>query len=116
MLTLRIAIVALTLIAVSSVSTSGGQMPGTEQGQPPDPNRQAREDPREVQLQKQQEQMLMAARQKRLIADTAKLASLAADLKTQVDNSSTTTLPADLIKKANDIEKLAHDVKQRLKG
>jgi len=61
-------------------------------------------------------QMLMAARQKRLVADTAKLASLAADLKTQVDHSSTTTLPADLIKKANDIEKLAHDVKQRLKG
>lgn len=114
MLMFRIPIVALILIAVSPVA-SGGQMPGTEQGQPPDPNLSVRENPKEVQIRKQQEQMLIAARQKRLVADTAKLASLAADLKTQVDHSSTTTLPADLIKKANEIEKLAHDVKQRLK-
>jgi uncharacterized protein (DUF934 family) len=64
----------------------------------------------------QQEKMQIAARQKQLIADTNKLLSLATNLKAQADRSSTGTLSADMIKKADEIEKLARDVKKRLKG
>ena len=55
-------------------------------------------------------------RQKRLVADTAKLLALATDLKAQVDKSTKDTLSVDVIKKADEIEKLAHSVKERMKG
>ena len=55
-------------------------------------------------------------RQKRLVADTEKLLALATDLKTQVDKSTKDTLSVDVIKKADEIEKLAHSVKERMKG
>jgi len=49
--------------------------------------------------------------------DTDRLLSLATDLKAQVDKSSTTKrFSVDEIKKAGEIEKLAHRVKQQLKG
>ena len=60
--------------------------------------------------------MRLAAQQKKLVSDTARLLALAADLKAQVDKSSTTnTFSVDEIKKADEIEKLAHSLKQRLK-
>jgi hypothetical protein len=55
-------------------------------------------------------------RQKRLVADTDKLLALATDLKAQVDKSTKDTLSVDVIKKADEIEKLAHSVKERMKG
>jgi hypothetical protein len=55
-------------------------------------------------------------RQKRLVADAEKLLSLATDLKQQVDKSTKDTLSVDVIKKADEIEKLAHSVKERMKG
>ena len=55
-------------------------------------------------------------RQKRLVADTDKLLALATDLKEQVDKSTKDTMSVDVIKKADEIEKLAHSVKERMKG
>jgi hypothetical protein len=55
-------------------------------------------------------------RQKQLAADTDKLLALATDLKAQVDKSTKDTLSVDVIKKADEIEKLAHSVKERMKG
>jgi hypothetical protein len=69
----------------------------------------------DVQLKEQQKKLLMASRQKRLMADTGKLSVLVTDLKAQVDASTTTTLPVDTIKKADEIEKLAHNLKKQLK-
>jgi hypothetical protein len=37
-------------------------------------------------------------------------------LKAQVDKSTKDTLSVDVIKKAEEIEKLAHSVKERMKG
>lgn len=57
----------------------------------------------------------LAARQKKLVADTDRLLALAADLKAQVHNSpGSNTLSVDEIKKADEIEKLAHSLKQNL--
>ena len=50
------------------------------------------------------------------MADTDKLLALATDLKAQVDKSTKDTLSVDVIKKADEIEKLAHSVKERMKG
>jgi hypothetical protein len=55
-------------------------------------------------------------RQKQLEADTDKLLALATDLKAQVDKSTKDTLSVDVIKKADEIEKLAHSMKERIKG
>ena len=55
-------------------------------------------------------------RQKKLVADTEKLLALANELKMDVDKSSKDTLSLDVIKKADEIEKLAHSVKERMKG
>jgi hypothetical protein len=57
----------------------------------------------------------LAGRQKKLVADTDRLLALATDLKAQVDKSpAPNTLSLDEIKKADEIEKLAHSVKQDL--
>jgi hypothetical protein len=55
-------------------------------------------------------------RQKKLQDDTAKLLSLANELKADVDKSTKDTLSLDVVKKADEIEKLAHSVKERMKG
>jgi hypothetical protein len=55
-------------------------------------------------------------RQKKIVDDTAKLLSLATELKGDVDKSDKNMLSLDVIKKADEIEKLAHSVKERMKG
>jgi hypothetical protein len=55
-------------------------------------------------------------RQKRLISDTDKLLELATQLKADVNKTNKDTLSIEVIKKAEEIEKLAHSVKERMKG
>jgi nitric oxide reductase activation protein len=55
-------------------------------------------------------------RQKKLVDDTNKLLGLANELKAEVDKSSKDTLSLDVVRKADEIEKLAHSVKERMKG
>ncbi len=45
-----------------------------------------------------------------------KLLSLANELKADVDKSSKDTLSLDVVRKADEIEKLAHSVKEKMKG
>ncbi|MGA9508834.1 MAG: hypothetical protein WBV55_09465, partial [Candidatus Sulfotelmatobacter sp.] len=55
-------------------------------------------------------------RQAALKADTDKLFKLATELKASVDKSNENTLSIDVVKKAEEIEKLAHSVKDKMKG
>ena len=55
-------------------------------------------------------------RQKHIVDETAKLLQLATELKAAVDKSNKNELSLDVIRKADDIEKLAHDVKQRMRS
>ena len=48
--------------------------------------------------------------------DTDKLVRLAVDLKAYVDKSNEHILSVDVVKKAEEIEKLAHSVKDKMKG
>jgi hypothetical protein len=73
-----------------------------------DPDRQARE--KEMAKKANQE------RQVQLRRDTERLYQLSTELKQYVDKSSENTLSLDVIKKADEIEKLAHSVKEKMKG
>jgi hypothetical protein len=48
--------------------------------------------------------------------DTDKLLKLAVELKSYVDKSGPNVLSVDVVKKAEEIEKLAHSVKDKMKG
>jgi hypothetical protein len=56
-----------------------------------------------------------AERRKQIADDTAKLLKLAADLKAEVDKTSKDTLSLGVIRKADEIERLAHSVKEKMK-
>jgi len=55
-------------------------------------------------------------RQAQLKRDSERLFKLATELKESVDKSNQNTLSIDVIKKAEEIEKLAHSVKEKMKG
>jgi hypothetical protein len=55
-------------------------------------------------------------RQQNLKQDTDKLLRLATELKQYVDKTNENTLSLEVIKKAEEIEKLAHSVKEKMKG
>ncbi len=54
-------------------------------------------------------------RQKKLAADTDKLLALAKELKQQVDKTNKDVLSVNVVKKAEEIEKLARSVKSQMK-
>ena len=56
-----------------------------------------------------------AERRKQLADDSAKLLKLATDLKAEVDKTTKDTLSLGVIRKADEIEKLAHSVKEKMK-
>ena len=63
-----------------------------------------------------QDKAINDERQKKLVEDTAKLLELANELKAAVDKSNKNTLSLDVVRKADAIEKLAHSVKEGMKG
>lgn len=54
-------------------------------------------------------------RKKQLNEDTAHLLALATELKAEVDKTNKDTLSLNVIRKANEIEKLAHDVREKMR-
>ena len=116
---LRLALVGTVLTAMATGSMSGGQIQQIQQsprypGQAHQPgDLDPTTDPHRLE---QQEDARSTERQKRLVADTDKLLALATDLKQQVDKTNKNILSVDVIKKADEIEKLAHSVKERMKG
>jgi hypothetical protein len=64
----------------------------------------------------QQAQKRNTQRQQDIVNDTAKLLDLAQQLKAEVDKSSKEQMSVSVIKKAEEIEKLAKSVKEKMKG
>jgi hypothetical protein len=82
---------------------------------PPDANQQM--EMRE-QAQKDSATNFTAAnveRKKQISDDSAKLLKLATELKSEVDKTTKDTLSLGVIRKADEIEKLAHSVKEKMK-
>ena len=69
-----------------------------------------------LRLEREMAKKANLARQADLKRDTEKLLKLANELKESVDKTSASTLSVDVVKKAEEIEKLAHSVKDKMKG
>jgi hypothetical protein len=67
-------------------------------------------------LQKEMEKKANEQRQAELKRDTEKLLKLSTELKEYVEKSNQNVLSLDVIKKADEIEKLAHSVKTKMRG
>jgi hypothetical protein len=87
------------------------------QGPPPNFPRAARPvTPSDIEEEAARERLKKAnlQRQAQLKADTDKLLELSKELKEYVDKTNENVLSLDVIKKADQIEKLAHSVKQKM--
>jgi hypothetical protein len=103
----------------ASAQSPTGQSPSSQTSQPVMPGLGSLgpdEPTRGVRTEEEMEKLRNSERQKRLIEDTEKLLTLANELKTDVDKSSKDTLSLDVVRKADEIEKLAHSVKEKMKG
>ena len=67
-------------------------------------------------IQKDMEKRANEQRQTDLKRDTDRLVKLSTELKEYVDKSNSNILSLDVIKKADEIERLAHSVKTRMRG
>ena len=74
------------------------------------------EDAWEIQQHKEMLKQQNLQRQQELKKDTEKLLELATELKQAVDKSNENTLSLHVIKKADQIEKLAKSIKEKMKG
>ena len=96
----------------SGSGRGGGLSPNTQVPSPIEPDTPTVS----PQMEEAQAKLRNVERQKQLVADAQKLLSLANELKTDVDKSTKDTLSLDVIRKADEIEKLAHTVKEKMKG
>jgi len=67
-------------------------------------------------MKKEMEKKANEERQAELKRDTDRLLKLSTELKAYVDKSNENILSVDVIKKADEIEKLAHSVKTKMRG
>lgn len=84
---------------------------------PPFPGQTApKADPDQVRREHELARKLNQQRQAELKRDADNLLKLATELKQYVDQSNENTLSIDVIQKAEQIERLAHSVKDKMKG
>jgi len=108
---------AVRVQAAAQISTQG-QQPGAGQSPPPNHAPGVGEpdetDPAQVKVHQQMVLRENDERHKRLEADADRLLALSTELKADVDKTSKDELSLQVIRKAAEIEKLAHDVRQRM--
>jgi hypothetical protein len=106
-------VLLLPLTMTISAPCFGQTLPPIRQlpSQAPSPEDEARQ-----RLEKDMAKKANHERQVQLKRDTDRLFKLATDLKEYVDKSNENTLSVSVINKAEEIEKLAHSVKEKMKG
>ena len=98
-------------------SSDDARPPAQGVGRPGPADRDAGpEDEQRERIEKEMEKKANQERQAELKRDTEKLLQLATDLKAEVDKSNENVLAVEVIKKADEIEKLAHSVREKMKG
>lgn len=73
-------------------------------------------DPQAAMMEARRVRSLATDRQKKIVDDVTRLAQLASEIKTGLDQANRNETSPDVIRKTEEIEKLARDVKQRMKG
>jgi hypothetical protein len=111
---------ALSPAALGQRSTHAPPLPGTDvtgsrsPGLGP-PGSEGPIDPAARRQEQRMENARNVQRQEQLVRDTDKLLALATQLKTYVDKTDKNTLSVDVVKKAEEIEKLAKSVKDKMR-
>jgi hypothetical protein len=108
----------LSLLAcLVTLGSAGAQVQNPAQTpNPPFGPEQREKDPLQEKMEHQREKAMNKQRQADLQKDTDRLLQLATELKQYVDKSNEHTLSLDVVKKADEIEKLAKSVKEKMKG
>jgi hypothetical protein len=126
---LQVAAIGVALLTGSGLVMGDGQVrQSPSQGMPPSPVQTGpgippiggvnmpEMDPMGRRVEEQQIKSRNNERQKRMVADTDKLLVLTKELKDRVERQDKSISPGDVEKKAEEIEKLAKSVKDRMKG
>ncbi len=79
------------------------------------PDANAQMQMRDQQAKQKNYEAANAERKKQIAEDSERLLKLATDLKAEVDKTTKDTLSLTVIRKADEIEKLAHNVKEKMK-
>ena len=115
---------AVCILVVCIGAPALAQRPSTQQPVPPIPDASQQGDRRSDEpadrnlddIMRDNQRKLNKQRQQDLKRDTDKLLDLATELKKYVDKSNENVLSLDVLRKAEEIEKLAHSVKDKMKG
>ena len=78
--------------------------------------RRNQEDPFEVRMERERQKALSKERYESLKKDTDKLLKLATELKESVDKTTKDTLSLEVIRKTEEVEKLAKQVREKMKA
>jgi len=113
-----IALLGLLMLLLPAFATAQQPIDAQQPTIPPFPvpTRQMPEDENRIQLEKEMAKKANHARQDELKRDTDQLLKLATELKQSVDKSDENMLSLDVVRKAEEIEKLAHSVKEKMRG
>ena len=79
------------------------------------PDRNKQMEMQQQQIKKQNFEVVNAERRKIIADESALLLKLATDLKAEVDKTNKDTLSLNVIRRADMVEKLAHDMKEKMK-
>lgn len=109
-----------SLGSAKAQTQTGTVRPGATSSTPTIPRVDGRDpeglpDPQAALMEARRVRSLAMDRQKKIVDDVTRLAQLAGEVKTSADQANKET-SADVIRKTEEIEKLARDVKQRMKG
>lgn len=105
-------VVLVIVSATPCFSQNGNQFPPV----PPFPNQTGPVDPDQERRAHELTKRANQERQAQLKRDADKLLKLATELKQYVDKSNENTLSLEVIQKAEQIERLAHSVREKMKG
>ncbi len=106
----------MTALSFCLTIPSAAQQSGLPSSSLPPPPASSDDSAWAAQHQKEMAKKLNLQRQQEIKKDTEKLLELATELKQSVDRSNENTLSLDVIRKADQIEKLAKSVKEKMKG
>ena len=107
------------LVPVCCAAQSTTQsIPGASASQPSDPQfgEKRQQSPDEIKMERDMARQRNKERQKQLQADTDKLLKLATELKQYVDKTNENILSMDVLKKTDEIGKLAKSVHDKMKA
>ena len=118
-LSLWILLLGLSILPLSSRNATAQEV--ARQGQPPTPRGDIMspvtdEDEARARITNEMAKKAAKERVAALKVDTDRLLKLSVELKSYVDKSNENVLSLDVIKKAEEIEKLARSVKDKMKG